>query len=197
MLQASLRQLGTKGDVRKARLEGFVPGIIYGGKEAPQPINVVRKELEKKMHAATFASHVHDVQLEGKPVKVLVRQVDMHPVKDIPTHIDFLRVVKGVRTTVSLPLMFKDEELSPGLKRGGVLNVVVKRLAVSVLAEEAPESLSVSLKGFLTGQSIHLSDINIPEGVKVLRMKPETTIATILAPSGLESEDAEKEKEEA
>lgn len=191
MLQIAHRSLSSRGAVNKARGEGFTPGIVYGGSSLPQPIKISTKELVKAMHKKGFRSHVHTVNIDGKETNVLIRALDLHPVSDQPMHIDFLRVVQGIRTTLAIPLKFADEEKSPGLKRGGVLNVVIKSLTISALAEEIPEAFTISLDGLRVGQSIHLEDIDIPEKIKVLRLNAKDTIATIIAPSGTAENDGE------
>lgn len=195
VLKAQVRETGTKGRVRSARTAGWVPGIVYGGGRKPQAVSVVAKELDKELDNKTFYSHVHQLEIDGATEKVLVREVTLHPVKDTPRHIDFMRVTAGTRVVLSLPLIYEDEDQCPGLKRGGVLNTVVTKLLISAEADNIPDSLHVSLKDYVIGQSIHLSDVTVPESARVLKMTPQTTLATILSPSGLTSADSEENAE--
>lgn len=189
ILKARVRETSTKSFIHKARKEGRVPGIVYGGTTAPQPISLAAKELAKHVAQRAFRSHVHELNIDGKQEKVLVKDIAFHPVNDTPEHVDFLRVSEDTRLILSLPLEFQDRETCPGLKMGGLLNIVVKKLVVSVSATSIPECIAVSLKDYQIGQSIHLKDIVIPESLRVLRMDPTATLATILAPGG-ENDDA-------
>ena len=194
-LKVSLRQeVRRKGASRALRREGFVPGIVYGGEDAPQAVSICAKALGNTLQQIS-RNHVHTLDIEGqKPQKVLLRDVSLHPVKDTPSHVDFLRVTQGTQVIVTVPLVVKDEVLCPGLKRGGILNMVVQTLEVSVPADNIPEKFTLSLEGKNVGDAIHLSEIGIPAFVKVLRLKSTTTVATIVAPSSSE-EPAESTEE--
>lgn len=186
VLNASFREgVGVKGVVRGLRRKGFIPAIIYGGKQDPQAVFVSTKSFDKEMDKKSFRSHIYTLEMDKSGAqKVLIRDIAFHPVKDTVSHVDFLRVTEGTRITLTVPLEFTDEASCPGLKRGGILNAVFHHLDVSVPADAVPERFVCSLKGKNMGEAIHLSDLDIPSSVKVLKLKPETTIANISAPSG-------------
>lgn len=191
VLSVSLREkVGQKGALRSQRASGFVPGVVYGAKKDPVPISFSAKELKKAISQSSFQSHVHTLSFEdGAQEKVLLRDAFFHPVTDALHHIDFLRVEKGARVHVTLPISFKDEALCLGIKRGGILNVVVHALDVSALVEDIPEGFEISLKDKQVGDSIHLSDLNVASSIKVLKLKESATIATVAAPSGMVDEE--------
>lgn len=190
IFEASLREnSGQQGALSKLRAEGRVPGVVYGGTKAPQNVDVCVKVLTKALRDRSFRNHIHTLQLgEKDSQQVFVRAMDFHPVKDTPIHVDFMRVVKGARTVLSIPLVFTDEEACPGLKRGGLLNTVVHAIEVSAPADAIPDEFVISLKGKQLGEAIHVSDLNIPTDVKVLRLGTEATIANIVAPRGEKAE---------
>ncbi len=190
--------VGSKGFARALRREGFVPAIIYGGQEAPQAVSVCAKALDKKMDEPSFRNHVHVLDIDGKhSQKVLVRDITFHPVKDTPSHVDFFRLSQGAHIVLTVPLVFEGEDQCPGIKRGGILNIVHQALEVSVPAEAIPEKFVISLKDRALGDAIHLEDINIPSSVKVLRLQPKTTLANIVAPAAEKDESEAEESEEA
>jgi large subunit ribosomal protein L25 len=197
VLSASLREgIGVKGTVRGLRREGFIPAVVYGGAQDPQAVYVSTKSFDKEMDKKSFRSHIYTLEMDkGASQKVLIRDIAFHPVKDTVSHVDFLRVTEGTRITLTVPLEFTDEATCPGLKRGGILNAVFHHLEVSVPADAIPERFICSLKGKNLGEAVHLSDLDIPPSVRVLKLKPETTIANINAPSGGAGDSSEEDAE--
>jgi large subunit ribosomal protein L25 len=193
---------GQKGVLRASRAQGMVPGIIYGGKTKegvpvslpllPLQKEISRKGIKSRLYKVTYA----DAQKKTVEEDVLVRDIQFHPLKDVPTHIDFMRVTEGSVVHVNLRLAYVHESKSPGLKRGGILNVVAHTLDVVASVENIPEAIEISLEGRNVGDSIHLRDLTLPKGVEVLHLNPEQTLATIVAPSGLAKEEETEEAEE-
>jgi large subunit ribosomal protein L25 len=186
---------GQKGVNRSARAAGFVPAILYGKGEPGVPLTISQKSIMAALQAKGVKSRVYalttknDADKELNNVKVLIRDIQFDPVKDTPVHLDFLRVTEGQQVQVAIPLRYIDEEKSPGLKRGGVLNTVVQHLDVLVDVDKIPEAFSISLAGYNVGQSVHLKDIPLGASVQVLHLLPEQTLATVVAPSGLVQEE--------
>jgi large subunit ribosomal protein L25 len=189
-LVAEVRERAGKGASRAIRREGRVPAVIYGEKQEPASIHVEEKILMKLLHTGHFFNSVVMLDVDGKKIRTLPKDVQFHPVTDRPLHADFLRIGEHTKVNVDVPVHFKDEELSPGLKKGGVLNVVVHDLGLSVDAAEIPEEIVISLKGLEVGESIHLSQIKLPKGATATDTD-DVTIATIVAPSALKAEEAE------
>jgi large subunit ribosomal protein L25 len=161
-----------------------VPGVIYGGAEPPALISLDRAELGRHIHGATFFTHVFELKVGGAAHRVLPRDVQLHPVSDLPIHVDFLRVGAGTVIEVAVPVHFVNQEGSPGLKRGGVLNVVRHEIDMRCPVESIPEHITIDLAGFEVGDSIHISHVKLPDGVKP-KIDRDFTIATIAAPSAL------------
>jgi len=189
-LVAEVRERAGKGASRAIRREGRVPAVIYGEKQEPASIHIEEKVLMKALHTGHFFNSVVMLDVAGKKVRTLPKDVQFHPVTDRPLHADFLRIGEHTKVNVNVPVHFKDEELSPGIKRGGVLNIVVHDLGLSVDAAEIPEEIAVSLKGLDVGENIHLSQIALPKGATALDHE-DITIATIVAPSALKSAEGE------
>ena len=189
-LVAEVRERAGKGASRAIRREGRVPAVIYGEKQEPASIHIEEKVLMKALHTGHFFNSVVMLDVAGKKVRTLPKDVQFHPVTDRPLHADFLRIGEHTKVNVNVPVHFKDEELSPGIKRGGVLNIVVHDLGLSVDAAEIPEEIAVSLKGLDVGENIHLSQITLPKGATALDHE-DITIATIVAPSALKSAEGE------
>lgn len=189
-LAGSPRDLAGKGPARAARRAGAVPGVIYGNKLDPMPLTVQRKALEQLLLIPGFFTRLLDVQIDGEDHRVLPRDVQFHPVSDLPLHVDFLRFNADRRITVSVPANFIDEEESPGLTRGGVLNIVRHQLEVQCTADNIPETFSISLEGFDIGDSIHASVVNLPDGVEFVISDRDFTIATVAAPTVVAEEAA-------
>jgi len=195
-LSAETRDRAGKGASRAMRREGRVPAVIYGNKQEPIAVHVEEKLLMKQLHTGHFFNSVVMLDVAGKQIRTLPKDVQFHPVTDRPLHADFLRIGEHSTVTVNVPVHFTDHDDSPGLKRGGVLNTVVHDLGLTVDAANIPDEVSISLKGLEVGASIHLSQITLPKGAKAVD-SPELTLATIVAPSALKSEEAEAAEAEA
>ncbi|MBA2919945.1 50S ribosomal protein L25/general stress protein Ctc [Sphingomonas sp. MAH-20] len=188
-LSAEVRERAGKGASRDLRRQGRVPAVIYGNKEEPQGIHVEERELMKLLNTGFFTNSV--VMVNG--VRTLPKDVQFHPVTDRPLHVDFLRIGEHAAVTVGVPVRFENEEASPGLKRGGVLNVVRHELELICDAAEIPDEIVIDLKGFEVGESIHISHVALPAGVQSAITDRDFTIATIVAPSGLKSAEGDNE----
>jgi large subunit ribosomal protein L25 len=194
-LAASARSQSGKGPARAARRAGQVPAIIYGNNLDPVPISVGRKELERQIHVPGFFIRLVDVSLDGETHRVLPRDVQFHPVSDVPLHVDFLRFSADRKITVAVPVHFGNEEESPGLKRGGVLNVVRREIELLCPADAIPGELVVDLAPFDIGDSIHISHVTLPAGVEATITDRDFTVATIAAPTVSVDEEAEEGEE--
>lgn len=188
-LAAELRARAGKGTARQTRRDGRVPAVIYGGKQTPVTISLNEREFVRILHQPGFFTHLFDVTVDGTTHRVLPRDVQFHPVTDMPLHVDFLRVSAETRITVNVPVEFVDQDKSPGLKRGGVLNIVRHEVEVTCGADDIPEHLTISCEGFDVGASIHISAVKMPAGVQPTIADRDFTVATIVAPSGLKSEE--------
>ena len=193
-LNATAR-LGTgKGAARKARREGLVPGVVYGGGQDPQAINVKYNVLFKMVKAGRFLSTLFNLKIEGQEdVRVICRNVQRHVVKDLPTHLDLMRLRRSSRVNLFIPVEFINEEDSPGLKRGGVLTVVRTEVELKVTASDIPEKLVANLDGLDIGDGITISNIEMPAGSRPMITDRDFVIANISAPSALKSSDDDDE----
>ena len=209
-LSATLREGVGKGAARDARRNNLVPGIIYGGSEEPLSINVKFNELLKKLNAGRFMSTLINLTIEGKTIQVICRDIQKHIVKDLPSHLDFMRLSKTARIKLFIPVVFNNQDICKGIKRGGVLTVVRPEVELLVNAMEIPSALEVDVKDFEVGDTITISNINLPSGTETTIKGRDFVIANIQAPSGLKSsenegadtddptaETGEEEKEEA
>lgn len=178
-LKATARPRAGKGAARQARRDGNVPAVIYGNHETPETINLEYNELWKQVLRGHFTSTAIELDVEGKKHIVLARDVQVDPIRDTPLHVDFQRVGKDGMIRVSIPVRFMHEALSPGLKRGGVLNIVRHDVEVFAPYDKLPRSFEVSLEGLEIGRSIHISAVNLPEGVTPVIKNRDFTIATI------------------
>jgi large subunit ribosomal protein L25 len=197
ILEAVARAGVGKGAARSARREGYVPGVIYGGGTDPQPINVRFNVLLKHLKAGRFLSTLLNVKVDGVDNKVVCRSVQRDVVKDLPTHIDFLRLSDRSRIALHIPIEYVNRELSPGLKRGGVLTEVRHDLELLVTAGDIPDKIVIDLTGAEINDTIHISHVQLPAGAKPTITDRDFAIASIQAPSGLRSEGAGDEEEEA
>ncbi|MET0271002.1 MAG: 50S ribosomal protein L25/general stress protein Ctc [Sphingomonas sp.] len=184
-LSAETRERAGKGASRAMRREGRVPAVIYGNKQEPLSIQVEEKLLMKYLNTGHFMNSVVMIDVGGQSVRTLPKDVQFHPVNDRPLHVDFLRIGEHTSVHVNVPLVFTDEEASPGLKRGAVLNIVQHELELVVDAAEIPEQIEISLAGLDVGATIHLSAITLPKGAQAASADAELTIATIVAPSSM------------
>ena len=198
VLEAVARAGVGKGAARTARREGMVPGVIYGGGEAPQPISIRFNTLLKQLKAGKFLSTLLNVRIDGADTRVICRGVQRDVVKDLPVHVDFLRLGEKSRISLFIPVEFINAEKSPGLKRGGVLTVVRHEVELVVTAGEIPERLVIDLDGAAVGDTLHISNVALPAGTRPTITDRDFVIANIQAPSGLKSSDNEEgEVEEA
>jgi large subunit ribosomal protein L25 len=177
-IKASARPRAGKGGARTVRREGRVPGVVYGSGEA-ENITLDHRELVLLLGRGKFLSTVFDLNIDGSKLKVIPREVQLDPVKDLPLHVDFQRVGPGARIRVNVPVRFINEALSPGLKRGGVLNVVRHDVEVTCPADAIPEYFEFNLEGLEIGRSIHISATKMPEGVKPTIINRDFTVATV------------------
>jgi large subunit ribosomal protein L25 len=193
-LNATARSGTGKGAARKARREGLVPGVVYGGGQDPQAINVKYNVLFKMVKAGRFLSTLFNLKIEGQEdVRVICRNVQRHIVKDLPTHLDLMRLRRSSRVNLFIPVEFINEEDSPGLKRGGVLTVVRTEVELKVTASDIPEKLVANLDGLDIGDGITISNIEMPAGSRPMITDRDFVIANISAPSALKSSDEEEE----
>jgi large subunit ribosomal protein L25 len=176
-LKAWARGRTGTGGAREVRREGRVPGIIYGGKDEPQNIALETKEISKQIQTGHFQSTIFMIDMEGTKIRVIPRDVQLDPVRDFPLHVDFMRLGKDAQVTVDVPVHFLNEPASPGLKRGGVLNVVRHDIPVRCPADSIPESFEIDLTGLEIGDSIHISSVKMPEGVVQPRPSPSRTFS--------------------
>lgn len=190
-LKAQARTGVGKGAARALRRQGLIPAVIYGDKKPPLAIAISTNEANKRIYAGGFLSHILTLDVDGEKHQVIPRDYQLDVVKDFPLHVDFLRIGKGSKINVQVHVEFINEELSPGIKRGGVLNIVHHTLDLTVSADNIPEKITVDLTGKDIGDSIHISSIQLPAGATDHSHEDDLTIATIVAPSGLRSEEAE------
>lgn len=195
-LSAEARERGGKGASRALRNEGRVPAVIYGNNEDPQSIHIEEKLLMKALHTGHFMNSVIMIEIGGKQVRTLPKDVSFHPVTDRPLHADFLRIGEHTEVHVNVPVHFVDEEASPGMKRGAVLNIVRHDLELVCDAANIPDDIKISLKGLDVGASIHISHVELPAGAKSAITDRDFTIATLVAPSGLKSAEGDTTKTE-
>ena len=195
-LPAETRERAGKGASRALRRDGRVPAVVYGGKEEPLAIHVEEKELTRQLMTGHFFNSIVEVEVGGKKFRTLPKDVAFHPVSDRPLHADFLRLAKGATVSVNVPVSFANEELAPGLKRGGVLNVVRHDLELVCDADKIPDEIVIDVTGFDVGESIHISHVKLPAGSESAITDRDFTIATIVAPSALKSEEGDTTKAE-
>jgi len=190
-LPAEARDRAGKGASRALRREGRVPAVVYGEKKEPLSIHVEEKLLSKMLSTGHFMNSVVMIDAGGKTHRTLPKAVDFHPVSSRPIHVDFLRIGEHTKVTVAVPVRFDNEEASPGLKRGGVLNVVQHEIEITCDAAKIPDEIHVDLNGLEIGDSIHISHVKLPEGVTPTIDDRDFTVATIVAPSAMKSEEDE------
>ena len=199
ILNGNLRTNTGKGFARASRRAGRIPAIIYGDKQDTMSIDIEEREYKKIMTQSGIFSRLLDLNVDGKSNIVLTRDIQFHPVSENPLHVDFLRIGKGSTITVSIPVSFINEELSPGLKTGGVLNTVRFELELECPADSIPEKIEINLEGLVVGDSIKISTVKLPDGVKPTITDRDFTIATIAAPTkmaDISSEASEETDEE-
>ena len=182
-LEVNTRNTKSKGDVRSLRLKGNVPGIIYGGTNQNEKVSVSKKTLKFLIDKENFLSNIITLNLDGKQQNVLPREITYNVISDEPTHIDFLRVVPGVKIRIEVPVQFINHEASPGLKRGGVLNIVRRKIELKCPSEKIPESIIIDLDGIEIGESFKISSIKLEDGVTPTIIGRDFVIATLAAPT--------------
>lgn len=195
-IKAELRERAGKGTARKARSNGLTPAVIYGDKKPPVTITLSSKELTQLVHKKGFFTHIYNIEVGGGKHQALARDVQFHPVTDNVVHVDFLRVSKNTKLTIEVPVTFKNENLSTGLKRGGVLNIVRHTIEVNCSIDNIPESFEIDLDGTNIGDSIHASRIQLPDGVTTTIQDRDFTVATIVAPTVSKASEEEEESTE-
>ena len=185
-----------KGAARTARRNGMVPGMIYGNRLEPVMINVERPILDRELGQAGFFIRLVDIEVDGEKHRVLPREVQFHPVTDAPLHIDFLRFSADRKLSVAVPVRFLNEDESPGLKRGGVLNIVRHEVEVQCTADNIPNEFEIDVTGLDIGDAMHASAISLPEGVAFTITDRDFTVATIAAPTVMAADEEEEEEVE-
>lgn len=193
-LSAEAREGVGKGASRALRNSGRVPAVLYGDNKEPEAIHVEEKALVKALMTGHFFSATIEVEVGGKTTKTLAKDVAFHPVTDRPVHVDFYRLGKNAVVHVDVPVVFANEDKSPGLKRGGVLNIVRHEVELVCSADNIPDELVIDVTGYDVGDSIHISAVKLPEGVKSAITDRDFTIATVVAPSGLRSAEGDTTK---
>lgn len=193
VLNVDVREGTGKGAARAARREDLVPGILYGGDQEPVSITLRGNEIRKALLTGQFISHMMELEHEGKRQKVIARDIQFHPVSDAPMHVDLFRVTEKTRIDVEVPVNFVNEEASPGLKRGGVLNVVRHVVELNCPAGSIPESIEADLTGLDIGDSIHISAIPLPKGVESTISDRDFTVATLQGSRAVLTPETEEE----
>lgn len=191
-LEVDVRTRTGKGGAREARRQGFVPGVLYGGKLGPVAINLKRNEVDKALNSGAFLSHMVTITHKGKPQKVIPQDVQFHPVNDQPLHIDLYRVEEDQEIKVEVAVHFVGEEKSPGLKKGGTLNVVRHTVELLVPAGDIPEHLEADVSALEIGDNVKISDIKLPDNAEPTITDRDFTIATIAGRGG-KTETTEEE----
>jgi large subunit ribosomal protein L25 len=182
-IEVNIRDTNTRGQLNKLRSNGNVPGVIYGGKEKNQKISISKKIFKTLAEKENFLSNILSIEIDGKSEKVLPKEIIWNPITDEPMHIDFLRVVKGAKIILEIPVKFINEDKSPGLKRGGVLNIVRRKIELKCPSENIPTELIVDLEGLDIGSSIKISSIKLPENVEPTIKGRDFVVATVAAPT--------------
>ena len=183
LIQATIRTTQTRSQINTLRKNGEVPGIIYGGESTNEKISLTKKDVKNLIDKENFLSNVISINIDGKDQQVLPRDIAFDAVSDEPIHIDFLRIVKNAKIILEIPVKFINHELSPGLKRGGVLNIVRRNVELRCPTENIPRELTVDLNGLDIGSSIKISSINLPENITPTIQGRDFVIATVAAPT--------------
>lgn len=195
-ISAEPRERAGKGASRALRREGRVPAVIYGDKKEAIAIHVEARALNKLLGTGHFMNSLVQVELDGVKTRTLPKDVAFDPVSDRPLHVDFFRLAKGAKVQVDIPVVFINQEESPGLKRGGVMNVVRHELDLMCDADHIPDQIEIDVTGLEIGDSIHISSITLPKGAESTITDRDFTIAGVTAPSALKSSDDEEEAAE-
>ena len=182
-LKAAKRETKTKGELNSLRSKGFIPAIVYGGKSPNLKLSIEEKFIKDVLRSENFLSTVIDLDIDGKKEKVIPRDVTYHVTSEKPTHIDFMRVVKGSKIILEIPVKFKNNEECPGLKKGGVLNIVRRKIELKCDAENIPDDIEVDLGGLDIGASIRISSVALPTNAELTITDRDFVVATIAAPT--------------
>tara|TARA_Y100001970_G_scaffold285352_1_gene404794 strand:- start:143 stop:853 length:711 start_codon:yes stop_codon:yes gene_type:complete len=196
-LDANIRNTKTKGDLTALRNNGDVPAIIYGGEAENEKVSISKKLLKSLLEKENFLSNIVTLNVDGKPQNVLPREVKYHIISDDPIHVDFLRVVPGVKIRIEVPVQFINHEKSPGLKRGGVLNIVRRKVELRCPSEKIPENLVIDLDGVDIGESFKISSITLEKDVSPTIKGRDFVIATLAAPTVMKEPEKPAEAEAA
>ena len=196
-LKAQARERVGKGSSRELRRNGLIPAVIYGDNKEPISIALAIRDVAKQLQNGGFMTTVATIDVDGKKVRVLPKDYQLDPVRDFILHVDFLRVSAKTQVHVAVPVHFTNEEASPGLKRGGVLNIVRHEVDLNCAADSIPDALIADLTGMEIGDGVHISAITLPKGVTPVISDRDFTIATIAAPAGLKSDDNAASDDEA
>lgn len=190
-ITATKRERAGKGVARALRREGLVPAVIYGDKQDPEGITLKMSEVKKLYNTGRMLNTLLEIEIDGKKIRAIARDVQLHPVRDDVLHADFLRLGKGAKIAVEVSVTFLNEETCPGLKQGGVLNVVRYTVELNCPADKIPETIELDLAEAQMNDSLHISEVTLPEGVEPVIDDRDFTIATIAAPAALKSEGSE------
>ena len=196
-LDANIRNTKTKGELSALRNNGSVPAVIYGGEAQNETVSISKKLLKSLIDKENFLSNIVTLNVEGKPQNVLPREIKYHIISDEPIHVDFLRVVPGVKIRIEVPVQFINHEKSPGLKRGGVLNIVRRKVELRCPSEKIPENLVIDLDGVEIGESFKISSINLETDVTPTIKGRDFVIATLAAPTVMKEPEKPAEAEAA
>ena len=196
-LEVNIRNNSTKGQLNAIRNSGNVPAIIYGGKDENQKISISKKSLKALIEKENFLSNIISLNIEGKSQNVLPREVKYHILSDEPTHVDFLRVLPGVKIKINVPVNFINHEKSPGLKRGGVLNIVRRQVELKCPSEKIPEGITLDLEGIDIGESFKISSVKLEDNVEPTIQGRDFVIATLAAPTVMKEPEKPAETESA
>ncbi len=189
-IEAVARDRVGKGAARAVRRQGKVPAVIYGAGQPPEAIALDFNQTRQLIFAGHFLTTIFEIDVQGRKSRVIPRDYQLDPVKDLPLHVDFLRLAEGQQIRVEVPVHFVNQEASPGLKRGGTLNIVRHTVELMVPADDIPEFITADLTGLDIGDTLHISAIKLPEGVKPTIAERDFTVATIVAPSGFKEPTA-------
>jgi large subunit ribosomal protein L25 len=187
-LKAEVRDRVGKGAARAVRRQDRIPAVIYGDKKPPVPITLPQREMTQRLHAGGFLTHLCEIKVDGETIRAIPKDYQLDPVRDFLIHVDFLRVGEGAQLTLDVPVHFVGHPESPGLKRGGVLNIVRHTIELIVSADNIPEAIEVNLAGLEIGDSVHISAVTLPEGAKPTITGRDFTIATIAGAAAMKPE---------
>jgi large subunit ribosomal protein L25 len=196
-IKANKREKSTAGYNNKLRIDGFIPAILYGGKNANEKISIAKKDLKNFIQNESFLSTVFEIDIDGKKEKVLPRDVAYHVTTNEPIHLDLMRIVSGTKIVIEIPVKFINNNESPGLKRGGVLNIVRRKVELKCPADSIPEDITIDLSGTDIGTSIKISSVKLPENVVPLITDRDFVIATVAAPTIIKEPEKPAEAEAA